>query len=514
MSQKIGEIVSASVLGGLAAKLNLDNPEGLRIGYPVVVEGRIYDFYCIVHDVVNQSVEIAERLAGSRMRDSIIPLSETHEGFSGRIFYSKANLRPIQLIHRETSRLSEPQTIPPYFSIARHAALNDVEKIYQKSEYSAPLGSIRGVERFLVHVDFGKLTEKPFGIFGRTGMGKSILNKLVCIGILAKDVGSVLIFDMHGEYGVYSRTDKTEGLKYYFPEKVKVFSLDSRNTEAVPFIINPNEIRPEDLIVAFQDLNRNMIDAIYEINRSKKTDIVSSIRQSDPDEWGYKIHPSVLAALKRRIGRMRRFTFIRHGERDAFKQLISLIRDGESVVLDFGEYGTDQMIYLFVANVLARRLFDLYTERNEEFPRLVLFLEEAHKFLAPRIASYTIFNKLARETRKFNLILALVDQRPARIDDEVRSQLANRLILSLKEPSDLASALAGVSDKSVWESIIATIPARTAAIVGDAIRIPTVIDIMSYTPGNVRENILEGNCNLTSVDMDEIAQEVDKVFSF
>ncbi|MFQ6106937.1 MAG: ATP-binding protein [Thermoplasmata archaeon] len=513
MSQKIGEVVSASVLGGLAAKLDLDNPEDLRIGYPVVVEGRTYDFYCIVHDIVNQSVEIAERLAGSRIRDSIVPLGETHEGFSGRIFYSKANLRPIQLIHRETSRLSEPQTIPPYFSIARHADRKDVEKIYQVSLHSAPLGSIRGVERFMVHVDFDKLTEKPFGIFGRTGMGKSILNKLVCIGILAKDVGSVMILDMHGEYGVYSRTDKTEGLKYYFPEKVKVFSLDPRNKEATPFIIDPDEIRPEDLIVAFQDLNRNMTDAIYEINRTRKRDLVSSIRQADLVEWGHRVHPSVLSALKRRMGRMRRFTFIRHGGKDAFKQLASLIRDGESVVLDFGEYGTDQMVYLFIANLLARRLFDLYTERNEDFPRLVLFLEEAHRFLAPKIASYTIFNKLARETRKFNLILALVDQRPAKIDDEVRSQLANRLILSLKEPSDLASALTGIPDKSVWESIIATIPARTAAIVGDAIRIPTVIDIMNYSPEGVRESILDGS-NLTSTEMDRIAHKVDKVFSF
>ncbi|MFQ5909573.1 MAG: helicase HerA domain-containing protein [Thermoplasmata archaeon] len=514
MSQKIGEVVSASVLGGLSAKLVLDNPEDLRIGYPVVVEGRTYDFYCIVHDIVNQSVEIAERLAGSKMRDSIVPLGETHEGFGGRIFYSKANLRPIQLIDRNTRKLSEAQTIPPYFSIARHADLKDVEKIYQRSVHSAPLGSIRGVEKFMVHVDFDKLTEKPFGIFGRTGMGKSILNKLVCIGILAKDVGSVLIFDMHGEYGVYSSTDKTEGLKYYFPENVKVFSLDAKNSEAAPFIIDPDKIRPEDLIVAFQDLNRNMIDAIYEINRSRKGDLVSAIRRADLVEWGHRVHPSVLSARKRRMGRMRRFTFIRHGGKDAFKQLVTLIRDGKSVVLDFGEYGTDQMVYLFVANVLARRLFDLYTERNEDFPRLVLFLEEAHKFLAPKIASYTIFNRLARETRKFNLILALVDQRPARIDDEVRSQLANRLILSLKEPSDLASALVGVSDKSMWESVIATIPARTAVIVGDAIRIPTVIDIMNYDPESVQENILEENENLTIVDLDRIAEGVDKVFSF
>jgi hypothetical protein len=125
----------------------------------------------------------------------------------------------------------------------------------------------------------------------------------VCIGILSREVGSVLIFDMHGEYGVYSRTDKTEGLKYYFPERVKVFSLDPKNKEAVPFIIDPDEIRPEDLIVAFQDLNRNMVDAIYEINRSRKGDIVSTIRRADPEEWGHRVHPSVLSALKRRMGR-------------------------------------------------------------------------------------------------------------------------------------------------------------------------------------------------------------------
>ncbi|MCK4456076.1 MAG: hypothetical protein KAU99_06985, partial [Thermoplasmata archaeon] len=61
--------------------------------------------------------------------------------------------------------------------------------------------------------------------------------------------------------------------------------------------------------------------------------------------------------------------------------------------------------------------------------------------------------------------------------------------------------------------IVATIPARTVAMVGDAIRIPTVIDIMDYTPDNVRENILDGG-GLTSADMDTIAQRVDKVFSF
>src|SRR5438093_12401363 len=111
------------------------------------------------------------------------------------------------------------------------------------------------------------------------------------------------------------------------------------------------------------------------------------------------------------------------------------------------------MVYLFVANLLSRRLFDLYTEKNEEFPRLVLFLEEAHKFLSPEIAPYAhTFSRLARETRKFNLILARVDQRPSRIPDEVRSPPAHRLVMSLKEPSDVEAAVAGVPDQKVLET--------------------------------------------------------------
>lgn len=506
---KIGEVVSASVLGGLSTKLELENPEDLRIGYPVIVEGRRYDFYCIVEDIINETSHIAERLAGSRLRTSMMPL-ETQEGYGGPLFYSKAQLRPIQLIEKETGRLSEPETIPPYFSETRHAAEPDVELIYRKTPASAPLGTIRGVSEFYVHLDFDRLTEKPFAIFGRTGMGKSILNKLVCCGILANTAGSVLVFDMHGEYGVYSQTDKTEGLKFFFPERVEVLSLDGHDKEARPFLIDPEEIRPEDLVVALQDLNQNMIDAIYEIDRRRTTNLIAAIREGRPEEYDEsRVHPTVLNALKRRMTRLHRLPFIRPTGKDVFGTITALIREGKSLVLDFGDFGTDQMVYLFVANVLARRLFDLYTEKNEEYPRLTLFLEEAHKFLDPAIASYTIFSKLARETRKFNLILALVDQRPSKIDDEVRSQLANRLVMSLKEPSDVTSSLAGVPDRTMWENIVSTIPARCVSVLGDAIRIPTVIEVMDYNDLNVRDHILQGGT--THEALDRLAAKADEV---
>src|SRR5207247_10181199 len=117
-----------------------------------------------------------------------------------------------------------------------------------------------GVEPFFVQLDMNKLVEKPFAIFGRTGTGKSILNKLVCAGIISRDTGSVLIFDMHGEYGVFSATDNTEGLKFFFPGKLEILSLDPKNKEARPFVLHPSQSTPEDMRGALKNRKGPMID--------------------------------------------------------------------------------------------------------------------------------------------------------------------------------------------------------------------------------------------------------------
>src|SRR5437660_10775387 len=112
----------------------------------------------------------------------------------------------IQLVERETKKLSEPQTIPPYFSACRHATRADVERIYEITDTSSTLGTITGVEPFHVQLDMKKLAEKPFAIFGRTGTAKSILNKLLCAGIISPTLRPVLIFDIHAQYCVFTST--------------------------------------------------------------------------------------------------------------------------------------------------------------------------------------------------------------------------------------------------------------------------------------------------------------------
>jgi len=64
----------------------------------------------------------------------------------------------------------------------------------------------------------------------------------------------------------------------------------------------------------------------------------------------------------------------------------------------------------------------------------------------------------------------------------------------------------------MWEKIVGTIPVRTVAVIGDAIRVPTVIDVMKYDDENVKEHVL-GRQRMTAGDMASVGAKARKIFS-
>ena len=52
-----------------------------------------------------------------------------------------------------------------------------------------------------VCIDLDKFVQRSSGIFGATGTGKSFLTRIILAGLIQSNVASVLIFDMHNEYG-------------------------------------------------------------------------------------------------------------------------------------------------------------------------------------------------------------------------------------------------------------------------------------------------------------------------
>ena len=70
-----------------------------------------------------------------------------------------------------------------------------------------------------------------------------------------------------------------------------------------------------------------------------------------------------------------------------------------------------------------------------------LMLEEAHRYVQKdndiNILGYNIFERIAKEGRKFGVILDLVTQRPTELSESVISQCTNFLIFKITHPSDL-----------------------------------------------------------------------------
>lgn len=70
-----------------------------------------------------------------------------------------------------------------------------------------------------------------------------------------------------------------------------------------------------------------------------------------------------------------------------------------------------------------------------------IMLEEAHRYvqkdLDNEILGYNIFERIAKEGRKFGLVLDLITQRPTELSETVISQCSNFLIFKINHPTDL-----------------------------------------------------------------------------
>jgi DNA helicase HerA-like ATPase len=70
-----------------------------------------------------------------------------------------------------------------------------------------------------------------------------------------------------------------------------------------------------------------------------------------------------------------------------------------------------------------------------------IMLEEAHRYVQKDIDNdilgYNIFERIAKEGRKFGVMMDLVTQRPTELSETVLSQCSNFLIFKINHPADL-----------------------------------------------------------------------------
>ena len=502
-TRKMGLVVGGSLSKGLTVKLNAGAPvEEMAVGRYVVIEGTEMRFFGMITDVALGNTNPMVESAPPDVSDPF--LRQIHQGTT---VFGTLHVSPMLVLDTAASEPRPVKTIPGHFAQVRAAAEEDVNLVFgPEDDTHFYIGQPLDMENIQVNVNLQRMAERSVGVFGKSGTGKSFLTRILLSGMIRKNAAVSLIFDMHNDYGWQIQTESRQavkGLKQLFPTQVAIFTLDeesSRRRQVQPdFVVTMRweDISPEDLemLKSTLDLSDQMIGAAYTLRKLWGKNWIKRLLDAGKDELEdltaeTNVIRASVDALSRRLTKLARFNFIRDSWRgDSAEAILRYIDKGISVVLEFGRYGNALEAYILVANYLTRRIHRLYVERMEESlgsaadePRpLMIVIEEAHKFLDPQIARQTIFGIIARELRKYNVTLLVVDQRPSGIDEEVMSQIGTRITALLDNERDISAVLTGVSGAGSLREVLARLDTKQQALImGHAVPMPVVVQTRSY----------------------------------
>lgn len=180
----------------------------------------------------------------------------------------------------------------------------------------------------------------------------------------------------------------------------------------------------------------------------------------------------------------------------AFDSLDAYIENfiGNWQIIDVNISSLDDASAEVVTKVLAKLLLDYVKkqERKAEMP-INFIIEEAHRFVKEDNTygpvGYNIFERIAKEGRKFGFLLGISSQRPSELSKTVVSQCSNFIIHRVQNPDDLRyiSRMVPYINQSMIERLT-YLQTGNALVFGTAINIPTLTQFSQANPTTDSDN--------------------------
>ena len=535
-NKNVGYIVGGGLKESFRVRLTVD-PLTVQEGAFVVIESGDYHFYGLVTDMQLGATD--DRFADEKSDRLPAALAKA---LHGQTLYTNLEVLPALMLDRGPDPTSAEydiwikkigdqkpnpipvKTVPPHHSQVRMANEGDIAEIFGNPEKTGNF--IIGYTREQGHpvcIDMEKFVQRSSGVFGATGTGKSFLTRLVLAGLMHYNKASVLVLDMHNEYGfddVASDTKKAvTGLKTKFKSKIRVVGLGAGATirgqvpdfnleistgdistadiETLSRELNLQETTPTTLsalYVTFKDkwfaefraMNRDEVEEIDDKGKARRVPANGSVAKwSNENGVNISSAEALHSKLRRLFGKP---YIVEKPAADSVKNIIDALENGQHVVLSYGEHESD-LDYLLVSNLLTRKIRAAWEKKTNEFrthgksePRpLVIVVEEAHKLLNREMAAQTTFATIARELRKYYVTLLIVDQRPSQIYDEVMSQLGTRISGWLGDDLDIQAVLSGLSGRDALRGMLARLqPKEEVLLLGWGVPMPLPVKSRRY----------------------------------
>ena len=148
-----------------------------------------------------------------------------------------------------------------------------------------------------------------------------------------------------------------------------------------------------------------------------------------------------------------------------------------------------------VSCVLSRMIFEkLRTAKDRNKYPVNLVLEEAHRYISTDSGKVfgdanRIFERIAKEGRKYGMFLLISSQRPSELSRTVLSQCSNFIVHRIQNPEDL-SHIRQITPH-ISETILKrlpSIPTQHALIFGHAVNLPTTFKVNNADPKPKSDN--------------------------
>jgi hypothetical protein len=533
----IGYIVGGSLKENLHARLIVASQE-VQEGSFVVIKSAPWQFYGLVTDLQLGATDprFADEQSETRLPAGLARL------LHGQTLYTNLEILPALMFEVGPDPNFDPvayqawldaqgdvmprplpvKTVPPHHAEVHLAGPGDIAEIFGQpgQQGNFVIGETRE-QGHPVCLNLEKFVQRSSGLFGATGTGKSFLARIVLAGLIHASIASVLVFDMHNEYGYDDTASDTGnrviGLKTKFGSRLRIVGLGPGaqirghapdfNLEIAMKDIRPEDIEmlsrelnlkettpttlealvstfgPENWFAAFRDLRNG---AVIETEDGKKVPAPDSVAA-----WANAAGANVMAAegLHSKLNRLFNKEYIvAKPAADTVSEIIKALEAGQHIILSFGNFESD-LDYLLVSNLLTRRIRDAWEKRTNHFrttgqdePRpLVIVVEEAHKLLNREMAAQTTFSTIARELRKYYVTLLIIDQRPSQIYDEVMSQLGTRISGWLGDEEDIRAVLSGLAGREALRGMLARLqPKEEVLLLGWGVPMPLPVKSRRY----------------------------------
>ncbi|MBR6690252.1 MAG: ATP-binding protein [Bacilli bacterium] len=167
----------------------------------------------------------------------------------------------------------------------------------------------------------------------------------------------------------------------------------------------------------------------------------------------------------------------------------------KSQIINFNLEDTDDRLSKTIVKIYSKMLFTFtkHLQNRGAIPFHIL-LEESHRYVQSDsdnfLLGYNIFERIAKEGRKFGLILNLVSQRPVELSETVISQISNFLIFKMTHPRDLEYIKKMLPNMSaeIMEKQKSLQPGMCVAF-GRAFKVPMIIKMPLPNPAPHSSNV-------------------------